>query len=549
MRPPLLFRPAWWFFAALALVAAARGTAAGAAHDAHAGPPAAVYQCPMHPWITSDRPGKCTICGMALVASRTHDTTASSADVVTLPRSSITVIGVETATIARQPLTRTLRVNGRIDDDDTRHRILSARVPGRIEKLHINFVGAPVEAGAPLITLFSPEVLTAQRVFVERIRSGEGAFPAAERSAARERLIELGLADADIAALEKSLQPTSTITVRAPFAGTVVAKNAYEGQYVQAADRLLELADFSRMWFVFDAYAQDIPWLHAGQTVEITTRAVPGEVILAPIEFIDPNFNESTQTARVRAVLPNPHYNVGGESHSLPHRVLAEGRVLVESPAVLAAPRSAVLDAGTGPVAYVDPGDGHYERRSLRLGRRGDALVEVLAGLKEGEKVVTTGALLLDAQAQLARESSSHRPAASATPAPAASTPPDPAAPAGDKFAVLANAAIDAAAALAADDYARYRALFPAVLAAAQAFPALPKLEFGDSLTTARQSFEPWSTQAADLLKPHRAHLGLKIFQCPMTPVLGKGRWVQRTAPLKNPFFGAAMADCGEEIP
>jgi Cu(I)/Ag(I) efflux system membrane fusion protein len=553
MRPLLFFRLAGGLFLA-ALVAAARVTAADATHDTHAGAPVAVYQCPMHPWIKSDRPGKCTICGMALVASRTRGATASSADITALPRSSITVIGVETATIARQPLTRTLRVNGRIEDDDTRHRILSARVPGRIEKLHVNFIGAPVEAGAPLITLFSPEMLTAQRVFVERIRSGEGAFPAAERSAARERLIELGLADTDIAALEKSLHPTSTITVRAPFAGTVVSKNAYEGQYVQAADRLLELADFSRMWFVFDAYAQDIPWLHVGQTVEITTRAVPGEVILAPIEFIDPNFNEATQTARVRAVLPNPHYNVGGEAHALPHRVLAEGHVLVESPAVLAAPRSAVLDPGTGPVAYVDLGEGNYERRTLRLSRRGDALVEVLAGLKEGEKVVTTGALLLDAQAQLSRESSGHRPATSETPAPSATSPatlatPGPAAPAGDQFAVLANAAIAAAAALAADDYARYRTLFPAVLAAAQAFPALPKLESGDSLKSARRSFEPWSTAVADLLKPHRAHLGLKIFQCPMTPVLGKGRWVQRTAPLKNPFFGAAMANCGEEIP
>lgn len=548
MRPFLLFRLAGGLFLA-ALLAAARVTAAETGHAAHAGAPAAVYQCPMHPWIKSDRPGQCTICGMALVASRTHGAAASSADVVALPRSSITVIGVETATIARQPLTRTLRVNGRIEDDDKRHRILSARVRGRIEKLHINFIGAPVEAGAPLITLFSPEMLTAQRVFVERIRSGEGAFPAAERSAARERLIELGLADTDIAALEKSLQPTSTITVRAPFAGTVVSKNAYEGQYVQAADRLLELADFSRMWFVFDAYAQDIPWLHVGQTVEITTRAVPGEVILAPIEFIDPNFNEATQTARVRAVLPNPHYNVGGESHALPHRVLAEGHVLVESPAVLAVPRSAVLDPGTGPVAYVDLGEGNYERRTLRLSRRGDALVEVLAGLKEGEKVVTTGALLLDAQAQLSRESSGHHPTTPGTSAPAVSIPPGPVAPAGAQFAVLANAAIDAAAALAADDYARYRTLFPAVLAAAKAFPALPKLEPGDSLKSARRSFEPWSTAVADLLKPHRAHLGLKIFQCPMAPVLGKGRWVQRTAPLKNPFFGAAMANCGEEIP
>lgn len=497
------------------------------------------YACSMHPWIKSDHPGKCTICGMDLAL-----TSAAAADapagVVALSPSVLSTIGVETSTVARQPLTRTLRVTGRIDDDDTRHRILSARVPGRVEKLHVNFIGAPVAAGAPLATIYSPEILTAQRVYLERLKSGEAAFAATERATSRERLLELGLTEADVVALEKGLQPSATIVVRAPEAGTVVAKSVYEGQYVKTDDRLFEIGDFSRMWFVFDAYPQDIPWLHIGQTVEITTRAVPGETITAPIEFIDPNFDEARQTTRVRAVLPNPHYSVGGESHSLPHRVLAEGRVLVESPAVLAAPRSAILDRGTGPLAFVDRGGGQFEQRTLRLGRRGDGLAEILSGLSEGEKVVTNGALLIDAQAQLAAASASS-PAPGATAAMAHAENP--------ALVPLATAAVEAATALAADDFARYQKAFPTLTAAAKEFPDLPKLELGANLKAARTSFEPWSTQVADLLKPHRAALGLKVFQCPMTPVLGKGRWVQRAQPLKNPFFGSAMADCGEEVP
>lgn len=502
-----------------------------------------IYRCPMHPAVTSRVPGKCTICGMALVAANAVPAPAS-ASMIALSPSAVTAIGVETAAVARQPLTRTLRVTGRIEDDDTRHRILSARIPGRIEKLHINYVGAEVAAGEPLITLFSPEVLTAQRVFVERVK-GQGAFPASELAAARERLIELGHTEADLAALEKSLAPAATIVVRAPVAGTVVAKSVYEGQYVQASDRLLELADFSHMWFVFDAYAQDIPWLHPGQTIELTTRAVPGDTISAPIEFIDPNFSEASQTARVRAVLPNPHYSsADGKPHRLPHRVLAEGRVLVESPAVLAAPRSAIIDAGAGPFAYVDVGQDHYEQRRLKLGRRGDALVEILAGLAEHEKVVTTGALLVDAQAQLTLESR-------ASPAPARPAQPEsgPSPLPADDLASLAAVAVDAAAALAADDFARYQKLFPALAATAGKFPALPRLALGANLKAARDSFEPWSTRAADLLKPHRAHLGLKIFECPMAPVAGKGRWVQRAAPIRNPFFGATMLECGDEVP
>ena len=533
------------FILLLALTLSAHAHAAESPAPSHE-TSAQVYQCPMHPWIKSDHPGKCTICGMELVAI-TAAATEAPAGTIALARSSIAAIGVETSVVARQPLTRTLRVTGQIDDDDTRHRILSARVPGRIEKLGINYVGADVADGAPLATIYSPEMLTAQRVYLERLKAGGAAYSAADLAAAREQLQMLGLTADDLALLEQKREPSAIVIVRAPSAGTVVSKFVYEGQYVQASDRLFEIGDFSHMWFVFDAYEQDIPWIKLGQQIEITMRAVPGEVIHTTVEFIDPNFNETTRTTKVRAALPNPHYSVAGEPHRLPHRVLAEGRVLVESPAVLAAPRSAVLDAGRGPVAYVDLGNGNFEQRTLTLGRRGDALVEILAGLKENENVVTTGALLLDAQAQLTREAGAPNATTATNATPSAARPSAPAVT--DEFSVLAVAAIDAADALASDDFVRYQKIFPTLAPAAAAFPRLPKLELGDSLTAARRSFEPWSTAVADLLKPHRAELGLKIFQCPMAPVLGKGRWVQRSQPIKNPFFGAEMPDCGDEIP
>ena len=522
--------------------------AAGHAHEAGAH----VYQCPMHPWIKSDHPGKCTICGMDLVeAAATAAVAGSGGKTIALGASVVTTIGVQTAAVAKQPLTRTVRVPGRIDDDDTRHRILAARVPGRVDKLFVTYTGATVAAETPLATLWSPEVLTAERVYVERLKAGSIAFSVSEQAAAREQLQQLGLSETDIAALERDRVPTAVVTVRAPSAGTVVSKFVYEGQYVQASDRLFEIGDFSRMWFVFDAYAQDIPWLHVGQKVEITTRAVPGEVIEAPIEFIDPNFDEVRQTSRVRAILPNPHYNVGGEAHFLPHRVLAEGRVIVETPAVLAAPRSAVLDTGAGPRAYVETAAGNYEQRALKLGRRGDALVEVLAGLAAGERVVTEGNLLIDAQAQLNAEAEGHGGNAgmetAAAPAMGGAEPAAPPEPT-EKFAALAAVEVEAVDALASDDFARYQKLFPRLKETAQAFPELPAVEAGDGLVAARRSFEPWSTLAAALLAPRKAQLGLKVFHCPMSPVLGgKGRWVQRSLPLKNPFFGSAMPDCGEE--
>lgn len=519
----------------------------GAPHELHAADAAKVYQCPMHPWIKADKPAKCTICGMDLVAAQAAGAPAPEG-VVALAPSIINTIGVETSVVSRQPLVRTVRVNGAIEDDDTRHRLLTAWAEGRIEKLHVTTVGIAVKAGQPLFDFYSPELQAAQREFVQLQRAGELAAVAVP--AARARLQKLGLTDEQLDELIKTGEPKLVTTALAPDSGTVVGKSVYEGQWVKTGDKLFEIADFSRMWFLFDAYEQDIPWLRVGQKVEITTPAVPGEVIEAPIEFIDPNFNEMTRTTKVRVVLPNPHLNTkSGEGHLLYHRVLAEARVLVESPALLAAPRSSVLDAGRGPVAYVDLGNGNYAQRQLQLGRRGDALVEVITGLNEGDKVVTSGALLLDAQAQLAAEAAGH------TPAPASAAVP-PAAPIADAhtsapagLATLAAAAVDAAAALASDDYASYQKLFPSIVAATKAFPQLPALVVGKDLKSARASFEPWSTAVADLLKPHKAHLGLKVFQCPMTPVLGKGRWVQRAQPLKNPFFGSAMADCGDEIP
>lgn len=543
------------FLVILFAFVATTGTGVHVVAEAHAASTAAaVYQCPMHPWIKSEKPAKCTICGMDLVAAPPAGM-ALPEGMVSLASSIINTIGVESSVVSRQPLLRTVRVNGAIDDDDSRHRLLTAWAEGRVEKLHVHIVGTVITAGQPLFDLYSPELQAAQRELVQLSRAGD--LAAAALPAARARLRKMGLTDAQLDELLKSGVPQLVTTVLAPEAGTIVEKTVYEGQWLKTGDKLFAVGDFSKMWFLFDAYEQDIPWLRIGQKVEITTRAVPGEIIEAPIEFIDPNFNEMTRTTKVRVVLANPHLNTSsGQGHLLYHRVLAEARVLVESPAVLAAPRSSILDVGRGPVAYVDRGGGIYEQRKLRLGRRGDALVEVLEGLTEGEKVVTNGALLIDAQAQLSGEASGHaHPTGAATPPSpklprdAGAASPANATPALPEMSALANAAIDAAGALAADDYATYQKLYPGLVSAAKSFSGLPALEPGDNLKSARRSFETWSTAVADLLKPHKAHLGVKIFQCPMSPVLGKGRWVQRSQPAKNPFFGSAMANCGAELP
>jgi membrane fusion protein, copper/silver efflux system len=354
------------------------------------------YQSSMHPWIKSDQPGKCTICGMTLMPVYEGEAGLATDDnLITLSDASASVLNVQTSKAVRGPLVRSLRVTGVLDDDETLHRILAARVPGRVEKLFIDQVGAEVTAGQPLVTLYSPEILTAQRLYLERLKAGSLATSASELADAREKLFALGLLEDDIARLEKSQTPESTVTVRAPMAGTVVARAAYVGQYVQPDSVLFEIGDLSHLWFLFDAYEPDLPFLRTGQSVEVNVPSLPGETVTAPVAFIDPNFNEQTRTARIRVVIPN-------QDRRLFHRQTASGRVLVTTTDVLQIPRSAVLQTNAQPVVYVDQGGHAYMPHSVKLGRVGDTSVEILSGLDAGDAVVTQGALMIDSQAQLA---------------------------------------------------------------------------------------------------------------------------------------------------
>lgn len=367
------------------------------------------YQSPMHPWIKSDKPGNCTICGMKLVPVYEGEKGEKIADnIVQISSNSVSVLNVQTTEVTERPLKRTIHAAGIVEDDDTRHRIISAYVAGRIDDLYVNYVGAEVTEGNPLAKFYSPDLLAAEREYVTLLPGKSSAHVISPEThhplmgAAALRLKRLGLTDAQIALLPNKNSDAQYSDIVAPMSGTIVSRHVYPGQYVMEGANLFEIADFSGMWLQANVYERDLPWVRTGQVVRVTAPALPGRVFGGRVVFINPTLDEMTRSALVRIELENPIVDVDGEKKRLLyHRLFADAFFEIETPPVLAVDRTAVINPGGNPVVYLDLGGGGYERRSVKLGRRGDDAWEILDGLAKDDKVVTEGNLMIDSQAQL----------------------------------------------------------------------------------------------------------------------------------------------------
>ena len=537
------------------------------------------YQSPMHPWIRSDQPGRCTICGMELTPVYEGDSGASAeGPVVVLGTNSIQLIHLETSEVSEAPLIRHLRLSGTLEDNDTRHRMISASVAGRIERLSVNRLGQEIRAGDPLLTLYSPSLLAAEREYVALSKqphpepAGTSTDLTPILASARQRLIQMGLTPRQIDALKDKSPSALTSDLMIPADGTVVLKQVYEGQYVTEGERLFETADFSTMWVQLTAYESDRQWLRVGQSARITTASWNGGVITGQVSFIDPNFDPMTRSTRVRIEIPNPiEATTEGPRRRLLHRVTAMAEIAcVETARTL--PRSALLWNGGQPVVYLSLGAGAYESRKVRIGRIGDHLAEVLDGLKPGERVVTQAAFLIDAQSQLQSGGSgdSGNSQASST-----SRNPSPVPP---PLAGFLQHSADLSEALASDQLEVFREIlrrFPphqdalrhwatqpnsslpeTLQKSIASVPVPPASSVPASLAEARKWFLDQSRTTVDLARwAHRQgwEAGVRAFECPMVdraiPSAPKrAGWLQKRAEVRNPFFGAEMIDCGLEL-
>lgn len=514
------------------------------------------YQSPMHLWITSDKPGRCTICGMELVPIYHGDKgfDVSSADIISLNEKQIQVINVSTTEAKFQPLVRHLEVAGTIDEDPTRHRIISAYADGRINKLDLNYVGAEVEKGAALADLYSPTLLQAEREY--RQLNGDLKHNTALRS------IQMGLTPEQIDGISTKSPDALSSQIQSPMTGTVVKQEVVEGQYVTTGQAMFEIADFSTMWFQFIAYEQDLALIQIGQTVTIKTPSLPGKSFVGKISFIDPNIDAMTRATMVRVELPNP--KLEGRRQLL-RQMYADGLIQIDTPSSITVPRSAVIAAGPSSVVYVDQGKGAYKQVPVKTGLRGDQLIEITSGIKAGDRVVTNGNLLIDAQAELDRsfEVSTSSSTINALSADQQTAIRD--------FVKLADAM---SAALGTDDLPAFnRASKPAMKITERLIETLGPLSIAQDklaaldgtshfhgaadLKDARIDFLKFNRAATDVLVPLRKWKDfpdMQIWKCPMVDqavpgAKGEERWIQTGGrAIQNPYFGEEMQDCGDQI-
>ncbi|MFB0519392.1 MAG: efflux RND transporter periplasmic adaptor subunit [Acidobacteriota bacterium] len=421
-----------------------------------------IWTCSMHPQIKLPEPGQCPICGMDLVPVKEleEEVTDKHPRRLTMSEAAKALAEIKTAPVVRKSVVKTTMMVGKVEYDEGRVFHITAWVPGRIDRLYFNFTGVQVEKGAPMVYIYSPELLSSQQEYLQALKIKEDLDKSSDSlskemaiatlRSTEEKLRLLGLSPEQIAEIQKNGKAADHITIYSPSAGTVIQKNGFEGMYVNTGTRIYTIADLSHVWGFLDAYESDLIWIHYGQEVEFTAEAYPGERFTGRIAFIEPYLNEKTRTVKLRVNVPNTDGRLkpGMFVHGMiKAHVLKDGKVFspelagkwicpmhpdvikdkpgecslcgmelvptetlgyavkvkhADMPLVI--PAGAPLITGKRAVVYIEVPDAKqptYEGRVTELGHRAGEYYIVKSGLKEGERVVVEGNFKIDSALQI----------------------------------------------------------------------------------------------------------------------------------------------------
>jgi RND family efflux transporter MFP subunit len=327
------------------------------------------------------------------------------------PRGDVTIdprrqqlIGVRTVAVTRATMDQAVRTVGAIRYDETRLTDVNVKVDGWIRDLYVDSTGQRIEKGQPLFTLYSPDVLNAEREFLLALKMREQVQQAVipevlERAdaliaAARQRLVLWDVPAEEIRALEEKREAPEAVVFRAPVSGVVVDKQAVKGLHIMSGQSLYKVVDLSSVWVEADVYENEISAVRVGDTASVVVDAYPHDKFTGRIVYIYPYLDDKTRTNKVRFELAN-------RDGRLKPGMFANVELKTRGVAAVMVPNDAVLDSGAEQVAFVSQGDGRFEPRPVKIGRRLGDMVQVLDGLKEGEQVAAGATFFLDSESQL----------------------------------------------------------------------------------------------------------------------------------------------------
>ena len=368
-----------------------------------------LYQCPMHPNYFSEKPGDCPICNMTLVPVKTGETAAATSTVeghatVTISQEKQQLIGVQTGLVSREVVRKRTRAVGMVIYDERGLSTVNLKFSGWVERLFVKATGDAVHKGEPLMEVYSPEILEAQRNYLlalESLRSlganassEARAFAAESVDSARERLLLWDMTPEQIKELEQRKDPARNVTILSKAEGVVIVRNVVEGAAVESGKDLYQIADLSTVWIEADMYEYEISLVKVGDEMKVTLSSYPGEEIAGKVAYVYPYLNSQTRTVRVRFEIPNPDGKLKPGMYGAVFLETDLGEQLVVD-------EGAILDTGTRQIVFVVKRPGVFEPREVVAGQSTDGHVVILKGLEAGEMIVTSGNFLVDSESRL----------------------------------------------------------------------------------------------------------------------------------------------------
>ncbi len=364
------------------------------------------WRAPMDPSYISDKPGKSPM-GMDLVPVYEDEDTETPPGFVQIDPSFVQTIGVQSQEVKRTDIPFTIRTVGTLGYDDQQVVSVTTKYDGWIEKVYVNYVGETVKKGQSLFEIYSPQLVTTEKEYLQAIayahELASQSYPDIAGRAqslvesARQRLKYWDISDEQIAALERTREPLRTLAVVSPVSGVIVQKmdQALEGMFVKAGMNLYKIADLSSIWVSAEVFENQAPWLRVGQRATIELAYDPGRVYTGRVRYIYPYLSEKTRTLKVSIELPNPGLKLRADMYV---------NVTMDVPSVrnvVAVPSDAIIRSGTRDVVVLDLGGGKFQARDVELGVSGQGVSEVKRGLAAGDRVVVSAQFLIDSESNL----------------------------------------------------------------------------------------------------------------------------------------------------